>query len=289
MLDRRRLLTAAPALALAGRTAAAAPDFGGIERATGGKLGVHVIDAAMGETTCWRADSRFPFCSSFKAPLAAFVLWRAERGELRLDDPVRYGEADLKGLDYAPVVRKHLNEGVLPISALCAAAVEYSDNAAANLLLRRTGGPAALTAWMRTIGDRAFDLSHPEPELNVSRFGGAVDTTTPRAMADSFRRLAFGPVLAPASRMQWIAWLVANTTGEKRLRAGLPRTWRVGDKTGTMDGRWASTIDIAIAWPPGRAPLVIAGFVTDHPSTAAGETALAEVARQTVAWATRHG
>ena len=288
MIGRRALLAAAPWLALAGRAAAAAtPDFAAIERASGGKLGVYVIDTGSGRTLAWRADSRFPFCSSSKAPLAAFVLSRVDHGLLRLDQPVRYTAADL--LSYAPVTKAHVAQGFMPLGALCAAAVEYSDNTAANLLLKVVGGPGALTAWMRTIGDGAFQLSHNEPALNYSHFGDARDTTTPRAMAVSFRRFAVGDVLSPRSRVLLSGWLVANTTGAKRLRAGMPAGWRVGDKTGTWNEGWFSTVDVAVAWPPGRAPLLIAGFVTDGTSTQTGEQALADVARQVAGWAAAHG
>ncbi len=294
-MDRRALLAAAPALAFAGRVAAALPtsNFAAIERAMGGKLGVFVIDTGSGAPLAWRGDDRFPYCSSFKAPLTAFVLSKVDRRELKLDQPVRFNASDLTSY-YAPVTRPHLAEGAMPLEALCVAAVEHSDNIAANALLRTVGGPAALTAWMHGHGDDGFQLAHDEPLLNHSRFGDATDTTTPRAMADSFRRFALGDVLTPASRARWTGWLVANTTGDARLRAGLPKGWRVGDKTGTWNEGWFSTVDIAIAWPPGfaqaaRAPLVISGFVTDHPSTAAGETALAEVARQVAAWASSHG
>ncbi len=285
---RRALLVVAPLMAAPALARAGPLDFAAIERASGGKLGVFVIDTGSGRTLAWRADQRFPFCSAFKAPLAAFVLSKVDRGELRLDQPVHYGQADLLSY-YAPITRQHLAQGAMTLEALCAAAVDYSDNIAANLLLRETGGPAALTAWMRAAGDGAFQLSHDEPLLNRSRFGDATDTTTPRAMALSFRRLSLGDVLSPASRALFTGWLVANTTGEHRLRAGLPPGWRVGDKTGTWNEGWFSTIDIAVVWPPARPPLVIAGFVTDHPSTEAGEAALAEVARQAAAWAQAHG
>jgi beta-lactamase class A len=248
-----------------------------IERQSGGKLGVFAIDTGTGRTLAWRADQRFPFCSGFKAPLAAFVLAKADRGDLRLDQPVAYGAADMTST-YAPITRQHVAEGAMTVEALCAAAVEYSDNIAANLLLRETGGPAALTGWMRATGDAAFELSHNEPKLNLSRLGDAHDTTTPRAMASSFRRFALGDVLSPASRVKFSGWLLANTTGAQRLRAGLPKDWRVGDKTGTWNEGWFSTVDVAVVWPSQRPPWVIAGFVTDHASTVAGETALADVA-----------
>ncbi len=252
------------------------PRLAKIERQSGGKLGVFAVDTGSGRTLAWRADQRFPFCSSFKAPLAAFVLSKVDRGELQLDQPISYGAADVM-VGYAPVTHQHLADGAMSVEALCAAAVEYSDNGAANLLLRETGGPAALTAWMRTTGDTAFDLRHNEPKLNLSRWGDAADTTTPQAMASCFRRFALGDILRPASRARFTTWLVANTTGAQRLRAGLPGGWRVGDKTGTWNEGWFSTVDIALAWPPGRAPWIISGFVTDHASTAAGETALAQV------------
>jgi beta-lactamase class A len=141
-----------PALAGASPTT-----FSAIERASGGKLGVCAIDTTTGKTYDWRADTRFPFCSSFKGPLAAFVLWQADRGVIQLDAQVSYTEAEL--LPYAPITRASVKAGKLSFEELCSAAVEYSDNTAANLLLRETGGPAALTAWMRAIGDAEFTLT----------------------------------------------------------------------------------------------------------------------------------
>jgi beta-lactamase class A len=275
LLNRRTLLASAPALLSPGFAFAASPGLAAIERKSGGKLGVFAVDTGTGRTLAWRADERFPFCSAFKAPLAAFVLSKVDQGELRLDRPISYSADALSG--YAPVTRRHLADGAMTVEALCAAAVEYSDNGAANLLLREIGGPAALTAWMRATGDEAFQLSHNEPKLNLSRLGDALDATTPRAMASSFRRFALGDVLSQASRARFTNWLVANTTGGQRLRAGLPNGWRVGDKTGTWNEGWFSTVDVALVWPPGRAPWIISGFVTDHASTAAGETALADV------------
>ena len=288
-LTRRFLLAASAAVAISTPAyATSTPDFAGVEQASGGKLGVFVIDTGSARTLAWRADDRFPFCSSFKAPLAAFVLSKADRGELRLDQSVRFVASDVIPY-YAPVTRPHLAQGSMQVGALCAAAVEYSDNIAADALLRTVGGPSALTAWMRAQGDRDFQLSHGEPLLNRSRLGDAADTTTPQAMAETFRRLVTGGALSPASRSLFTDWLVANTTGDKRLRAGLPAGWRVGDKTGTWDEGWFSTVDIAVTWPPGRPPVVIAGFVTDQPSTAAGEATLSEVGRQVAAWVQAHG
>lgn len=285
--SRRTLLAALPALTLAGPAFASAPDFATIERATGGKLGVFVLDTATGRTLAWRAEQRFPFCSSFKALLAAMILSKADAGGLRLDQAIAYTSADLA--EYAPITTKNLPQGHMLIGELCVAAVEYSDNGAANLLLTRVGGPTALTAWVHSTGDHAFNLSHNEPALNKSVYGDALDTTTPRAMAESFQRLLFGGVLSPRSKRDLTDWLIANTTGDRRIRAGLPAGWRVGDKTGTSGDKQGSAIDIAVVWPAGRAPVLISGFVTGASRADAGEVALAEVGRQIARWIASRG
>ena len=284
LVTRRALLKAVPALALTSRCMALTPalDFATIERESGGKLGVFVLETKTGRTQAWRPDERFPFCSSFKAPLAAFVLWKTDHQELRLSDDVYYDAADL--LPYAPVTRAHVAEGRLSVAELCAAAVQLSDNTAANLLLRQTGGPDALTAWMRSQGDPAFCLSDTEPKLNLARIGDIKNTTTPRAMAESYRRFVFGDVLTRTSRNKLASWLVANTTGDKRLRAGLPATWRIGDKTGTFNEGWFSTVDVGVAWPGSGSSLVIVGMLTDTPDTRRAENALAQVGHEAAAW-----
>jgi beta-lactamase class A len=287
-LRRRTLLAALPAFALASPVlAVGAPDFAAIERVSGGKLGVFVLDTATGRTLDWRADQRFPFCSSFKALLAAMILSQADAGRLSLDQAIAYTRDDLS--DYAPITTLHLPAGRMLIGALCAAAVEYSDNGAANLLLKHVGGPTALTAWVHAAGDHTFDLSHDEPLLNRSGYGDAHDTTTPQAMARNFQRLLLGGVLAARSRTLLADWLIASTTGGGRIRAGLPAAWRIGDKTGTSGDKQGSVIDIAVIWPPGRAPFILAGFVTAATTIAAGEATLAEVGRQTAAWVTARG
>ena len=168
-------------------------------------------------------------------------------------------------------------DGGLPLADLCAAAIQYSDNAAANLLLRETGGPAALTAWLRAQGDAVTRLDRNEPSLNSAIAGDPRDTSTPAAMAATFGRLTLGETLKPASREHLRTWLDGNTTGAERLRAGLPKDWIVGDKTGSNGTHTAN--DVALIRPPGRAPLTAAVFVTGARSQDAAVAAIAEVGR----------
>ena len=196
--------------------------------------------------------------STFKAALAGAILAEAERGALSLDQEIAFGRADL--VPHAPVIEANLERGRLPVERLCAAIVEVSDNAAANLLLARIGGPAGLTALLRAAAaTRVTRLDRTEPELNANLPGDPRDTTSPAAMVALMRTLLLGDVLRarlarPAASAGW----KARPTGLERLRAGLPAGWRAGDKTG--NGANGAANDVAIAWPPGRAPILIACY-----------------------------
>ena len=126
------------------------------------------------------------------------------------------------------------------------------------------GGPAGLTAYARSIDDEVTRLDRNEPTLNEARPGDPRDTTTPDVMAADLEAVVLGSRLSAGSRAQLTAWLVANTTGGTRLRAGLPKDWRVGDKTGTGSG--GTNNDVAVVWPPGRAPLVVCAYITETQS-----------------------
>ncbi|HEX4506353.1 MAG TPA: class A beta-lactamase [Alphaproteobacteria bacterium] len=246
-----------------------------IERTTGGRLGVAAREADGTVRIAYNADRPFPLCSTFKFLAVTMMLKRVDSKADRLDRMVAYGAADL--LEYAPVARKHAGEGAMTVSALCAAAIEYSDNTAANLLLREMGGPPALTRFARSLDDAVTRLDRNEPTLNEAKPGDERDTTTPEAMLGDMERILLGDELKPESRMQLEAWLAGNTTGAQRLRAGLPADWQIGDKTGS--GIMTSN-DIAIIRPPGRKPILAAVYLTATKADAAGrDRAIADVAR----------
>ena len=250
-----------------------ATSFDALERAAGGRLGVCAIDTANGRRAQHRADERFPFCSTFKAMLAAAVLARSVERPALLQQRVTYRQDDL--VRYSPVTERHVGTG-MTVAGLCAAAVQYSDNSAANLLLKLIGGPSAVTAYARAIGDDTFRLDRWETELNTALPGDLRDTTTPAAMAASLRVLALGEALPAAQRAQWIEWLRGNKVGDKRIRAGVPAGWRVGDKTGTGD--YGTTNDVGVVWPPSRAPIVLAVYYTQTRADAQAKDDVIEAA-----------
>ena len=224
------------------------------ERSSGGHIGVYAENIRTGAKLSWRADERFVMCSTFKASLAACILSRVDRRQESLETPISYGANDIQDW-YAPVAKANLSKGFLSVREMCRAAVEESDNTCANLLLSRIGGPPALTAFWRRNGDQVTRLDNPEPFLNRTPPGDPRDTTTPAAMAQTLRGFVLGQVLSERSRTTFTDWLVGCQTGDNRLRAGLPTTWVIGDKTGN-NGHDAAG-DIAVVWPKAHTPIVI--------------------------------
>ena len=247
-----------------------------LERESGGRLGVCVIDTATGVRHAHRSDERFPMCSTFKVLAAAAVLAQVDGGKEQLSRRISYDASALT--TYSPVTEKHAGNG-MTLAELCDAAVTLSDNTAANLLLALIGGPAGLTSFVRSLGDQFTRLDRNEPTLNEALPGDPRDTTTPNAMASTLQALILGTkALSAGSRAQLTAWMINNKTGDTRLRAGLAKDWRVGDKTGT--GSQGTNNDIAVLWPPDRAPLVITAYLTGATVSAAQQNAtLASVAR----------
>jgi beta-lactamase class A len=225
-----------------------------LEAASGGRLGVAAFNTADGRELLHRADERFPFCSTFKMMLSAAVL---AREPALLKKRIEYTRADL--VPHAPITGKHVADG-MTVAELCEATIQYSDNPAANLLMKQIGGPAAVTAYARSIGDTEFRLERWETELNSAIPGDPRDTTTPLAMARSLHKLVLGDALPAAQRKQLKEWLLGNTTGATRIRAGVPAGWPVADKTGA--GEYGTVNDIAVIWPPGKAPIVLAVYLT---------------------------
>lgn len=288
---RRRLLATAAALFGPVATLAAvrpSTALAELEQASGGRLGVFVLDTGTGAAFGHRAFERFGMCSTFKLPLAAVVLREIDRGRLHADQWVRYGAADLLG--HAPVTRERVAQGGMTVAALAHATQTTSDNTAANLLLGLLGGPAGFTARLRETGDTVTRLDRLEPDMNRVVAGDPRDTTSPAAMAATVARHLTGDALSEASRTRLVDWMVETRTGLQRVRAGLPSGWRAGDKTGTAmaPGMADKVNDVAIAWPPGRAPIVVAAFHetarTDGELRPQDEAVLASVGRLAAGW-----
>lgn len=276
MIDRRRfslaLMALAPALVTAPAFArrpkpnpppkplAGMRALGKLERSVGGRLGAYAMDTATGQGFGWRENELFGMCSTFKLSLAALVLREVDAGRLPADERLVWSVLDV--LPNSPVTGSAIGPQGMTAVALAQAAQQTSDNLAANLVLKRLGGPGALTAFWRSLGDTVSRLDRYETALNLVPAGEVRDTTSARAITASVAQFLTGAVLTPRSRDLLLGWMAQTTTGLRRIRGGLPVGWSAGDKTGTgmTPGMDSKINDIAIVFPPGRAPLVVTCF-----------------------------
>jgi beta-lactamase class A len=299
MIERREFLGSAAALAALAASPgcyAKAPkrrDISEKFRALEGKgrLGVCLYDTQTGEHGGYREDEYFVMCSTFKLPLAAVILREADQGRINLDEVLPYGMVDM--VANSPITQANVTKGGMRIVDLAQATQTTSDNVAANLLTKRLGGPAALTAKWRAVGDKITRSDRYEPMANFVLSADLRDTTTSLAMAQTVAKFTTGNLLNANSRAMLLKWMEETETGRKRIRAGLPANWRSGDKTGTgsAKGMTDKYNDVAITFPPGRAPVIIAAYYDtgrqgDEGMRDEDQAVLAEVGRIAAAWVT---
>ncbi|HXB62358.1 MAG TPA: class A beta-lactamase [Acidobacteriaceae bacterium] len=256
-------------------------ELSAIERTSGGRLGVAVLDMATGARAGHRADERFAMCSTFKLLEAAAVLQRVDAGTESLSRRLTFTSKDI--LEHAPITEEHVGSDGMSLLELCDAAVRYSDSTAANLLLGTIGGPAGFTAFARAIGDNVTRLDRNEPDMSQATPGDPRDTTSPAAMVQNLQTLLLGKLLSDASRAQLEDWMLRNTTGDPCLRAGVPKGWHIGDKTGTGD--YGTRNDVAVIRPPQHAPVLVAVYLTGATAITDDQrnAAIADVARAVAA------
>lgn len=247
-----------------------------LEASVGGRLGVSAINTANNARIQYRAEERFPFASTGKVMIVAAILKESERNPALLEKKITFSQRDVGQSGYAPITQQHITDG-MQVNELCQAAIEYSDNAATNFLVKILGGPAAVTTYARSIHDPSFRLDWWEPNLTAPP-GAPQDTTTPKAMENSLQQLILGDALALSQREQLRTWLKNNTTGNNKIRAGVPKTWIVADKTG--NGSYGTTNDIAVIWPPKCSPIVLVVYLTQREEDAVKhDEAIASVTR----------
>ncbi|MFN7109578.1 MAG: class A beta-lactamase [Brevundimonas sp.] len=268
--DRRTLIGGAGALALVGcyprrdePQAEEAPQpflLNDLEERHGGRLGVAALDVGSQRRVSWRGQERFAFCSTFKAFLAVATLERVQREEERLDRAVAITRADM--IPHAPVTEKAIGR-TLTIRQLMQAAVEVSDNPAANILIREMGGIAVWRSWWPTFGDTTTVISRLEPDLNTALPNDPRDTCLPDQTIANIRELAFSDRLTPEHDQLISGWMIASPTGPNRIKAGAPVGWTVAHKTGT--GANGATNDIGMLTPLSGSPVLMAAYFTGAP------------------------
>lgn len=250
-----------------------------LEASFGGKLGVAAINTANHMQVQYHAAQRFPIGCTSKVMGVAAILKMSMADPALLQQKLTYTKADLALASWTPITQKHLTDG-MTVAELSAAAISYSDNAAMNTLIKKMGGLKTVNAFARSIGDNTFRVDHWYPAEASVTPGSLDDTTTPAAMAKSVQQLVLGSVLATPQRELLQTWLKNTTTGDSRIRAGVPKGWVVGDKTGTSN--YGTTNDVAVIWPPKCAPIVIAVYSTQQKKDATHQDAILAAATRIV-------
>ncbi|NKX15347.1 class A beta-lactamase BlaIII [Bacillus cereus] len=230
--------------------------FAKLEKEYDAKLGIYALDTGTNQTVSYRSDDRFAFASTSKS-LAVGALLRQNSIEA-LDERITYTREDLS--NYNPITEKHVDTG-MTLKELADASVRYSDSTAHNLILKKLGGPSAFEKILREIGDTVTNSERFEPELNEVNPGETHDTSTPKAIAKTLQSFTLGTVLPSEKRELLVDWMKRNTTGDKLIRAGVPKGWEVADKTGA--GSYGTRNDIAVIWPPNKKPIVLA-ILSNH-------------------------
>ncbi|MEL6547095.1 MAG: class A beta-lactamase, partial [Myxococcota bacterium] len=217
----------------------------------------------------------FVMCSTFKWVLAGLILQNVDQKREKLERAIEFSKTDL--VSYSPVTSRHLKKG-LSVGELCQAAIQRSDNTAANLLLKTLGGPGAFTMRLRELGDTVTRLDDYEPELNANPPGVVKNTSTPNAMLALLKRFLFTPTLSKPMRGQLVDWMVGTQTGKGRLRAGIPGGWAVGNKTGTSLASQSN--DVAFALRRRSAVLMVSFHHVPEPMSAKSDARHAAIARE---------
>lgn len=244
-----------------------------LETSAGGRLGISAVDTTNNTELQYHADERFALGCTAKVLGVGAILQKSINDKQLLNQHVTYTKDDV--VIHSPITEKHINEG-MTISKLCEAAIIVSDNTAMNLLIKKLkpaeqGKPEDVTAFARSIGDKDFNITQWWPKEAYTDPNSIDNTTTPAAMKKSLQDLAFGQILPPSQQKELLTWLKHNQTGNARIRAGVPKGWIVGDKTGT-GATYGATNDIGIIWPPKCQPLIVAVYFKQNEKDAAPQS-----------------
>ena len=267
--------TALPSLdpTVAAATGRVDSDVAALEPRHDRTVAVYARNLRSGRTLAHRPDRAMPMCSLFKVIAVAGVL----RGELVVPDrrvlerPVHLPPAAL--VENSPFLAECFAGGRVPtVAELCRAALQRSDNTAGNALLSLIGGPAGLTRVARRLGDGVTRLDRWEPELNSAEPGRRTDTSSARAIGETYAALLLGRALPAPARQQLRDWMLGNTTSGARLGKAMPPGWRLADKTGA--GAYGVVNDAGVAWAPDGTPILLSVLTRSDDSAASYDNQL---------------
>ncbi|HLZ12945.1 MAG TPA: class A beta-lactamase [Candidatus Acidoferrum sp.] len=231
--------------------------------------------------------------SVFKLPLAVCALHQIEQGKFSLDEPIRFLPTDrFFPKTFSPLQDKYPGADVdVPLRELLRLAVSFSDNVAADIVLRLVGGPAVVDAYIKSIGVEGFHLEDGEHALHRDAAAQYRNWFEPAAAVNFLRALSDHSPLSPDHTELLFTWMKDSPTGPNRLKGALPAGTIVLHKTGSsgsQSGKTPATNDIGLIVLPDGRRLAIAVFITDASADpAAIESTIARIAAAVYAAALR--
>jgi beta-lactamase class A len=325
-LGRRELLLGGAGLVLAGcgrgkpMTASRTPkldmkrldrEIGALAAKASGALGFGLMNLESGEFWVRLGERTFPMQSVFKLPLAAAVLGEVDTGQLTLTEVLTLTDKELSPY-WSPIADAWPGRTTYTVLELLTAAVSDSDNTAADLLMRRIGGPGVVTGWLQAKkvdeirvdryerqlqpdvvgmtsfrpawrGDVAFSAAMatvPPAKRRAAMLAymaAPEDTSTPRGMLGFLRKLDEGELLSPASTNRLLTIMLGSPRGAERIKAGLPKGASFAHKIGTSgtdQGLNAAYNDVGIFTLADRRSYAIAAFLSGSTAPASDRAAL---------------
>jgi beta-lactamase class A len=248
-----------------------------ISSRAGGTVGVAVIHVETGRVVSIEGAKPLPLYSVFKLPLAVSVLKNVEENRLLLEKKIRITPEDVvPGSQFnLDLWRKPVERSV---RELLEVSIVRSDNTSSDKLLELVGGPAAVTARMRSMGFANIDIHSSVHQYVAQRTNP--NTGPAEDLAQLLAQLQAGNILRPPQLEVLLGFMGRAMTGEARLRGTLPKGTPVADKTGTGEAG-SSTNDVGIiTLPEGKGHLAMAVLISGSKLPAEEqEKLIAELAR----------
>lgn len=230
-----------------------AKDIEQIENEYNTKVGIYGINTENGKAYQHNADERFTFASTYKAIASGILLNKVAPSEL--NKKVEINESEI--VANSPVTEQYIGK-IMSLKALIKASMLQSDNTANNKIMQELGGVNGLKHELVQLGDDVSEPQRLEPELNYFDPNSKADTTTPRAAAQTLNSILTSNEMNESNLSLLKQTMIENKTGDTLIKAGMPNSYTVGDKSGQAL-TYATRNDLAFIYPKGQdKPIILA-------------------------------
>ncbi len=202
------------------------------------QIGIAVIK----NNKIWIAgDKKQPLLSVFKYCVALKVLKKLEDEKISLDETITVRKDMIETELYSPMLKKYTTFPFrISIKELLEYSVSQSDNNACDILISYSGGTNELNNFIHNIGFNNIEIFFNEREMNLDIKKQYLNKAYPADIARLMKFIRESDFLSQDSKKFLDVIMFKTTTGEDKLKSGLPKNFIVAHKTGsssrTSDG-----------------------------------------------------